>query len=114
MFGEFGVPTAAEMQIDREIADAQAAFKAGRQISQIEPWRDRLARCCPAVQRMLEIDSLLAVDEEDEMELAEPRNEGGEERTYDEERQIAIRIGLYSLQAERDEEISYVPSTTIL
>ena len=111
--GNFGVLTAAEVQVDAEIAAAQAAFKAGLQISQIEPWRDRLARCSLPVQQMLEIDSLLAVDDEEsvELELAEPR---GEERPYDEERQIAIRIGLYSLQAEVEEEISYIPSTEIL
>ena len=110
MFGEFGVPTAAEMQIDREIADAQAAFKAGRQISQIEPWRDRLARCCPAVQTMLEIDSLLAVDDEESVELEFE----GSVRGFCSEEQKELRMRIYEEQAAAGHEIQFVPSTEVL
>ena len=111
----FGVYTAAEMQIEREIAEAQAAFAAGREISQIEPWRDRLARCSLPVQQMLEIDSLLAVDEEETVAVVEMETETqGDERPYDEERQVNMRIALYALQVEAEEEISYIPSTTII
>lgn len=111
----FGVYTAAEMQIEREIAEAQAAFAAGREISQIEPWRDRLARCSLPVQQMLEIDSLLAVDEEETVAVVEMETETqGDERPYDEARQVDMRIALYSLQAEQNKAIQYVPSTRIL
>ena len=115
--GNFGVPTAAEIRVEREIAEAQAAFATGREISQIEPWNQRLSRCCPAVQRLLEIDSLLAVDDEEAVavvEPMEPMETEGDERPYDEARQIDIRIALYALQVQAEEEIHYIPSTTIL
>jgi hypothetical protein len=110
----FGVPTAAEIQIDREIAEAQAAFAAGRQISQIEPWSQRLSRCCPAVRQMMEIDSLLAVDDEEPIVEPMETETQGDERPYDEAMQIELRIALYALQVESEKEIDYVPSTTIL
>ena len=104
----FGVPTAEEV-IDREIAEAQAAFVAGREISQIEPWRDRLARCCPAVQRLLEIDSLLAVDDDEESEEFD-----GAVRGFCSEEQKELRMRIYEEMAASGKEIEFVPSTEVL
>ena len=109
MFGEFGVPTAAEIQIDSEIAEAQAAFVAGREISQIEPWRDRLARCSLPVQQMLEIDSLLAVDDEESEQEFE-----GSVRGFCSEEQKELRMRIYEEQAAAGHEIQFVPSTEVL
>ena len=108
MFEEFDVPTAAEVQVDAEIAAAQAAFKAGREISQIEPWRDRVARCCPAVQKMMEIDSLLAVDDEESEQEFE-----GSVRGFCSEEQKELRMRIYEEQVAVG-EIQFIPSTEVL
>ena len=109
--GNFGVPTAAEIQIDREIEEVKAAFAAGREISQIEPWNQRLSRCCPAVQRLLEIGSLLAVDDE---ESEESEEFDGAVRGFCSEEQKELRMRRYEEMAASGKEIQFVPSTEVL
>lgn len=104
----FDGPTEAEVKVDAEIAAAQAAFKAGLQISQIEPWRDRVARCCPAVQKMMEIESLLAVDDEESEQEFE-----GSVRGFCSEEQKELRMRIYEEQVAVG-EIQFIPSTEVL